>query len=376
MKITFPAMRAKMGGREYYSTTMALSEIPRFFKFSDWDQFTPELRAQRVLNESRIPEISRYITEHENDYIFSAITCSYMSEINFKSLSDDNPDIGNISLELENMEFVINDGQHRCAAIAHAINENPVIGKDRISVLLFPMENLERTQQMFSDLNRFAQRTPQSLNILYDQRDELATITKKIVEEVYEFREMIDFEKASLQTNSHKLFTLTALYQANKEFEKRISFKNDNYKKEELEKLLKEYWAEVAVQITDWKKVKDGVIPVKAIRQEKIISHAIVLRSLGSLGGLLLKSYKDDWKEKIKVLNEIDWRKSIGTKVNPTWDGVCITAGSVVSNIQARNALFATLCEILDVEIKKSSKRKVKVSKKFKSNKGVNKDEK
>ncbi|MEX0951329.1 MAG: DNA sulfur modification protein DndB [Gammaproteobacteria bacterium] len=356
MQITFPAMRAKMGGREYYSTLMSLSEIPRFFKFSDWDEFTPELRAQRVLNESRIPEIAHYISEHEDDYLFSSITCSYTSDLKFESYSNDNPDIGNISLELEQMEFVINDGQHRCAAIAQAIKDNPTVATDKISVLLFPMENMERMQQMFSDLNRFAQRTPRSLNILYDHRDNLANISKNLAEKIDVFRGMIDFEKPSLQSNSHKLFTLTSLYEANKEFEKRISIKNEDYKEEELETILEEYWKEVSDRIPDWKKVKAGKIPAKAIRQEKINSHAIVLRALGAVGGILLRVYKEEWREKIALIQEIDWRKSIGTKVNPAWDGICITAGSVVSNIQARNALFVTFCEMLDIESKATKK--------------------
>lgn len=58
MQVTFPAMRGRMGARNYYATIMALSEIPRFFKFNDWEQFSPELRAQRVLNESRVPVIA------------------------------------------------------------------------------------------------------------------------------------------------------------------------------------------------------------------------------------------------------------------------------------------------------------------------------
>ena len=33
---------------------------------------------------------------------------------------------------------MINDGQHRCAAIAQALKANPNLAKDRISVLLFP----------------------------------------------------------------------------------------------------------------------------------------------------------------------------------------------------------------------------------------------
>jgi DNA sulfur modification protein DndB len=139
VKITFPAMRAKMGGRQYYLTTMALSEIPRFFKFNDWESVTPELRAQRVMNESRVPAISKYIIDHEDDYLFSSITCSYSADLVFTPSSPETPDNGQISLDLEQMEFVINDGQHRCAAIAAALKECPSIAQDRISVLLFPM---------------------------------------------------------------------------------------------------------------------------------------------------------------------------------------------------------------------------------------------
>ena len=62
-------------------------------------------------------------------------------------------------MELEAAEFVINDGQHRCAAIAAALKDNPALGKEKISVLLFERENPERLQQMFSDLNRFVQKT-------------------------------------------------------------------------------------------------------------------------------------------------------------------------------------------------------------------------
>ena len=160
MRVTFPAMRGRIGGREYFATIMALSEIPRFFKFNDWQQFSPELRAQRVLNVSRVPVIAKYILDNEDSYLFSSITASYATgTIDFTPGSEEWQDIGHIQLDLERMEFVINDGQHRCAAIAQALTDNPSLAKDRISVLLFPMENTERMQQMFSDLNRFAQRS-------------------------------------------------------------------------------------------------------------------------------------------------------------------------------------------------------------------------
>ncbi|HYT41298.1 MAG TPA: DNA sulfur modification protein DndB, partial [Methylomirabilota bacterium] len=77
MEVKFPAMQATIGKRKYYATTMALSEVPRFFKFNDWTQFEPQQRAQRVLNVARVPEITKYILDNEDGYIFSSITASY-----------------------------------------------------------------------------------------------------------------------------------------------------------------------------------------------------------------------------------------------------------------------------------------------------------
>jgi DNA sulfur modification protein DndB len=73
---------------------------------------------------------------------------------------EDSSNLGYLEMELQEAKFLINDGQHRCAAIAGALNENPALGKEQISVLLFPFEGLERAQQMFSDLNRFVQPPP------------------------------------------------------------------------------------------------------------------------------------------------------------------------------------------------------------------------
>ena len=349
MKVTFPAMRAKMGGREYYSTTMALSEIPRFFRFNDWEAVTPELRAQRVLNEGRVPIMAKYISDNEDSYLFSSITCSYESDLQFDPISADIPDIGQITIDLEKMEFIINDGQHRCAAIAYALKECPSLGSDRISVLLFPMENLERMQQMFSDLNRYAQRSSKSLNILYDQRDFLAALTLQTIERVNAFRGMVDLERISIPIRSDKLFTLTTIYDANKELFGKMESPPGSSEFDALLDKSQLYWEHMASVIRDWTDVADGKRIAPSVRQEKISSHAVVLRGLGSIGRLVFEYHPDDWKEKISLLSDVDWRKSVATKVNPLWDGVCITAGSVISNRQARVATFEVLASKVGV---------------------------
>src|SRR5260370_35303409 len=108
MKVSFPAMRGVIGRREYFSTMMALSEIPHLFKFNDWEQFTPELRAQRVLVKARVPEIVKYIVDNEDSYIFASITAAYQTHAKFKPV-EDGADIGYLEMDLEDAKFLIND---------------------------------------------------------------------------------------------------------------------------------------------------------------------------------------------------------------------------------------------------------------------------
>jgi DNA sulfur modification protein DndB len=254
-------------------------------------------------------------------------------------------------MELENLELIINDGQHRCAGIAAAIKENPALGMDKISVLLFPMENLERLQQMFTDLNRYAHKTSKSLDVLYDHRDNLSALTMDVSEAVDVFRGLVDKEKITIPLRSDKLFTLSTLYDANEEL---VADKVDKRETKDYEAklgLAVQYWTVLSTVITDWRKVKDEDIKAPALRQEKINTHAVVMRALGGAGRALIDEYPKDWEKRLAPLREVDWRKSVGPKVNPLWDNVCITAGSVVSNRQARVQTLAQLKRILGLSI-------------------------
>jgi DNA sulfur modification protein DndB len=341
MKVSFPVMRGNIGRRHYYSLLIPLSEIPRLFKFDDWEQCTPELRAQRVLNKARVPDIAKYILDNEDGYLFSSITASYSCPVNFIP-SAENAENGTLEMELENLEFIINDGQHRCAAIAAALKENPALGKEKISVLLFETENLERLQQMFSDLNRFVQKTSKSLGILYDHRDNLSTLTMEVSERVDVFRGTVEKEKVTIPLRSSKLFTIAALYEANEELLGKID-KRGSPGYEEALRTAVEYWTELSKIIDDWQKVKNGELTASELRQEKINTHAVVLRALGGVGRTLLEKYPEGGQARLKLLETVDWRKSVDSSANPLWDAVCITAGSVVSNRQARAATLAVL---------------------------------
>lgn len=55
----FPAVRGTQAQREYYISMVPLDVMSKIFQFADED-LPPEIRAQRILNKSRIPEIREW----------------------------------------------------------------------------------------------------------------------------------------------------------------------------------------------------------------------------------------------------------------------------------------------------------------------------
>jgi DNA sulfur modification protein DndB len=325
MILTFPAMQGRMGGRDYYATMIKLSLVPRLFKFRDWAELPPEQRAQRVLQKNRIPDITQYILDNEDGYLFSALTASFDCHPKFSPVKG-REDVGTLEIPFD-ADLVINDGQHRRAAIEEALKENPRLGEETISVVLFPFEDLGRMQQMFSDLNRTARTTSKSLNILYNQRDLMSQITLVISERLDIFKGLVDKDRVSLALRSSKLFTLAAIYDAISAL--LVSVSEDKY--DEKLGLALEYWENVAEHMLEWRKVKNNDLKPGEFRQEYIHSHAVVLWALGAMGQTLLSTYPHDWKEHLSKLRKIDWRRT-----NKEWQGVAMSGADVINRRQNR----------------------------------------
>ena len=186
----FPAIRGVQAGREYYVSMCPLRLIPRIFLF-DEDELRPELRAQRILNKNRIPEIARYILANKKGYTFSALTASIDGKVQFEPLGEDESErkLGRLRIPMD-ARFVINDGQHRRAGIEAALRENPDVGDETISVVFFVDAGLKRCQQMFADLNRYAIRPTRSLSLLYDERDDFSQTAKALLRRVPVFTDL------------------------------------------------------------------------------------------------------------------------------------------------------------------------------------------
>jgi DNA sulfur modification protein DndB len=325
MKISFPAMKGDMGKRDFYVAMIKLSLIPKIFSYHDWAELPPEQRAQRVLQKSRVPEITQYILDNEEGYLFSSLTASYNGEEVFRP-SAESPEIGILELPLDS-QFVINDGQHRMAAIVEALKQNPTLANETISVVFFPFEDLDRMQQMFSDLNRTVKVTSKSLNILYDHRDLLGQLVLDAVERVSVFRNMVDKDRVSLPLRSPKLFTLSAVYDASRELVGVVTLENQDKKAE----IINNYWEAVGANIRQWKQVQKGELRPSELRSEYVHSHAVVLWGIGAMGRTLIQEYPTNWQSKLTRLSDIDWRRT-----NKEWQGVCMQGTDIVNRRQSR----------------------------------------
>ena len=184
----FPVVKGIQAGREYFIAMVPLKMLGRLFP-SDEEYVLPEYRAQRKLNEARIPEIKRYIINNPDSYVFSALAASIDGE--FRYIPSDSPDTGVLEVNMD-AKFLINDGQHRKAAILAAIEENESLGEETISVVFYEDRGLSRSQQMFTDLNKHAVKTSNSIAELYDSRDPLAVTTRTVISCIPFLNEYVD----------------------------------------------------------------------------------------------------------------------------------------------------------------------------------------
>ena len=92
----FAAVRGTQARRSFFTAMVPLRMLAKLFP-SDEEYVSPEHRAQRKINQSRIPSIRRYILENRDTYVFSALAASIDGEFRFVP-SELNSDIGTVPI--------------------------------------------------------------------------------------------------------------------------------------------------------------------------------------------------------------------------------------------------------------------------------------
>lgn len=308
----FPALRGIQAGREYFTAICPLGLLTRLFVF-DSASLPAELRAQRTLNTARVPEIARYVVENRHSYAFSAITACIDGDAQFEPIEVGSPDIGTLVVPMT-ARFVINDGQHRRAALEAALEEQPDLADETISVVFFIDAGLKRSQQLFADLNKHAVKPTKSIGILYDSRDPLARLARELTEQCHLFKNLTELEQTSISNRSLKLFTLSSIYLATQAL---LGKRKGQPITEEERRTAFEYWTLLMEVIPEWQLAVKKQVSTWELRRDYVHAHGVVLHALGLAGRQLLHAQPDTWRESLPQLRGVEWSRS-NTAV---WEG-------------------------------------------------------
>lgn len=296
----FPGVRGIQAKQEYYIAMVPLKMLTRLFPADD-EYVLPEYRAQRKLNEARIPMISRYILENRDSYVFSALAASIDGEYHFTA-SEISSDLGILEVSLD-ARFLINDGQHRKSAIQEALREDSSLGNETIPLVFFADSGLARSQQIFTDLNKNAVKTSNSISELYDSRDQMAVITRDVIGAIPFLNTYTDKEKDILGKYSSSLFTLNTFYTANKTI-------LSNKCSADGAAFLKKFWLAVVEHMTQWQELDRKELTKVDLRERYIATQSIVIQALGRVGATLYRHKEIDLQATMKQLENVNWSRT------------------------------------------------------------------
>lgn len=296
----FPVVKGVQAKTNYYIAMVPLKMLRRLFPVDEEELVQPEYRAQRKLNETRIPVISKYILDNRDSYVFSALAASIDGEYNFEP-NEKSSDLGVLNVSMD-AHFLINDGQHRKSAILEALKEDPSLENETISIVFYADQGLLRSQQIFTDLNKNAVKTSNSISELYDSRDELAVITRNVIWQIDFLNTYTDKEKDILGKYSSNLFTLNTFYTSNRIIVGSKPQKN-------AEAFLLKYWSAVCAHMSQWRDLTDRNITKIDLRESYIATQGIVIQALGRVGSCF---YENNLEPDLQLekLERINWSRN------------------------------------------------------------------
>lgn len=195
-KTFIPAFKAKVGDWEYYICIMKYAEVARQIGFAYELGGNADLSTmiQRGIS-TRTQDIKDYLLASEHRFLGSLIVAVWGGQPSYQPLSMEDPDgmLSGIDRQFGvltfdgTQQYVALDGQHRLRAIKEAIKQKPEIGTEDICVIMVSHFDTEagrvRTRRLFTNINRNAKATTGAENIVLDEDDGPAIVTRRLLNE-------------------------------------------------------------------------------------------------------------------------------------------------------------------------------------------------
>lgn len=206
----YPALRASMGSWTYYVVKMTMREVVNEVGFASefYSNKTLDDAIQRSLNESRVKkEIVQYLGKREDRFFSSIVVAALGGEPTFYPVdiahdprfeiirpANIEDTFGVLTFKGGQQYFAL-DGQHRLKAIKTLIEQKesdvPEIPEgfqdEEVSVIMIVREETNEAEFMksyrriFSSLNRYAKPTDADTNIIMDEDDPVAILTRRLI---------------------------------------------------------------------------------------------------------------------------------------------------------------------------------------------------
>lgn len=240
-----------MGSWTYYTVKMNLQDVASEIRFAGEvnDDATLDGAIQREINESRAKKgIVNFLSTNEDRFFSSLVVAALdgnprffpvnvADDLQFVMFADTVRDTFGILTFDDSIKTYALDGQHRLFAIKELIENTtelvapPGFAQETVSVIFVVPRNTDTTETfkksyrgLFSALNRHAKPTEKVTNIIMDEIDRFAKVTRRIVTD-FEFFQWdgqgrnakVDTESKSeaITGNSPHFITLVGLYTMN-----------------------------------------------------------------------------------------------------------------------------------------------------------------
>lgn len=302
---SFVAIRGRQGQSDYFLIQCSMWLVPRFFLF-DEVEVPAAIRVGRKVNASDVAEVTCYLTKHRSDYVLPPLVASADCDVSYEPLRAELPDIGTLSIPIT-AHMILQDGQHRRAAIQNILVAYPDLGNDTIPVMLFPDPQLTRSQRLYLDLNPERTQRTLSQRVLHDQGSSLASLVRQMVDVVPIFKGLVELERSTISNRSTALFTLGAIFQATQAL---LGMQARDSVAPTQAELAQRFWTELGQIIPEWQQAIQRKVSSAQLRQQYVHVHSVSLLAIGMAGHALILAQPDDWQERLRVLGDLDWSRS------------------------------------------------------------------
>lgn len=246
----YPAIRAQMGDWHYYIVRMKMSEVAKEIELAHdiYDEHTLSDAIQRTLKTSRVKkQIVGYLARQPERFFSSIVVAAMDGSPRWYPIEVDKEIVPKVFADAATLrdsfgvlffgdepKYYALDGQHRVAAIKLLIDGDAGVeppsgfGDDLLSVIVVIREEhelsekdwLKRYRRLFSSLNRYAKPTGPDTNIVMDEDDVFAILTRRLISTHNFFRApgperesfIVQTQGKALRKNAPQFTTLQTLY--------------------------------------------------------------------------------------------------------------------------------------------------------------------